>query len=345
MNTNSRAWLRIACAVLLFSAGAGASADQLGAIGDSISTAMDADDHCDGTVDCLKNLGEDPDWSFVTGDRRWTIRSRLAYFGFSSGSAQTAAVNGASWEDALVQAQALTAVPGVSLVVIELGGNDVCQRLGEPPPDLDTIAADVDATLTHLTDALPSGGLVVVAEVPNVQRLRDRMRDQPHFLFGTCQALWDLDYRAIGEVAVDSVCADLYGARLCKAVPLFREFSRQWLGDWFDWAFSSVFDDEFPCANVLNSASSTEARAAAAEFNRQLNTLLARKALDYDGRNDVSVVMAEGIYDYMYSAQEVSGLDCFHPSRAGQAFFANLIWPVIYDALTSPEEAGAAPAP
>ena len=321
---------------LLFVLAMGAGqAEELGAIGDSISTAMDADDVCDDTVECIENLGEDWGWSFVTGVQSWSVRSRLLPFGFLG--ARTAAYNGAKWDDALAQAQELMAVPGVSLVVIELGGNDVCQDLGEPLPSLDVIEMHIDQTLTYLTDTLPSGGHVVLAEVPDVSRLHETMRFQPHFLFSSCQALWDLDYDALRDEAVMDVCEDLYGDWLCDNVSEFRDLTRDWLEELLEWLAEDVFDDPFLCANVLNSASTEETRAAAAQFNRKLNGLLARKAREYTDRNGVRVLFAGGIYDHPYAVDEVSGLDCFHPSRSGQAYLANLVWPTIYDAFTEPD--------
>jgi lysophospholipase L1-like esterase len=310
-------------------------AEELGAIGDSISTAMNADDVCDDAVECVENMGEDWDRSFATGDQSWSVRSRLLPFGFLG--ARTAAYNGAEWDDALPQAQELMALPGVSLVVIELGGNNVCQRLGEPLPSLDVVETHIDQTLTYLTDTLPSGGHVVVAEVPDVLRLREIMRFQPHFLFNSCQALWDLDYDALSDAAVMDVCEDLYGDWLCDNVSEFRNLTEDWLADLLERLSEDVFGDQFPCANVLNSISTEEAREAAAEFNRQLNDLLARKAREYTDRNGVRVLLAGGVYDHPYAVDDVSGLDCFHPSRSGQAYLANLIWPTIYDALTEPD--------
>ena len=321
---------------LLFVLAMGAGqAEELGAIGDSISTAMNADDVCDDAVACVENIGEDWGYSFVTGVQSWSVRSRLLPFGFLG--ARTAAYNGAQWDDALPQAQELMAVPGVSLVVIELGGNDVCQRLGELPPSLDVIEMHIDQTLTYLTDTLPSGGHVVVAEVANVSRLREIMRFQPHFLFSSCQALWDLDYDALSDDAVMDVCEDLHGEWLCDNVSEFRDLTEDWLADLLEWLSEDVFDDRFPCANVLNSASTEQAREAAAQFNQQLNGLLARKVREYTDRNGVRVLLAGGIYDHPYAVDEVSGLDCFHPSRNGQAYLGNLVWPRIYDALTEPD--------
>ena len=92
--------------LFIFAMGAG-QAEELGAIGDSISTAMDADDVCDDAVECIENLGEDWGYSFVTGVQSWSVRSRLLPFGFDG--ARTAAYNGAEWEDALAQAQELMA--------------------------------------------------------------------------------------------------------------------------------------------------------------------------------------------------------------------------------------------
>lgn len=235
------------------------SAEGLGAIGDSISTAMNADDGCDDVVQCLDNLGEDWDWSFVTGTQPWSVRSRLQPFGFDG--SQAAAVNGAYWGDALLQAQQLMAFPGISLVVVELGGNDVCQSLGEPPPSLDWVEDQIDQTLTYLTDSMPRGSYVVLAEVPDVVALRDLMGAEPHFLFSSCQALWDLDYESLNEAAVMEVCAGLYGDWLCATFPEFRYLTRDWLADLLEWMFQDVFD-QFPCANVLNSASTRTARRA-----------------------------------------------------------------------------------
>jgi len=326
--------LRIVCTLWLTVTMGAAYPEDLGAIGDSISTAMDADDGCDGAVECLGNLGEDWAWSFATGSQPWSIASRLLPFSFSA--SQTAAVNGASWEDALPQAQQLMALPGISLVTIELGGNDVCQSLGRSPPSLDWVEGRIDDTLTYLTDKLPSGGYVVLAEVPDVLWLREHMAAEPHFLFQSCQALWDLDYQALNEATVAAVCADLYGDWLCSSVPEFHTFTREWIAKLMAGLFEGIGGDEFPCANVLNSASTDAARAAAGDFNLALNTLLAEKADEYEGRNGVLVRFAPGIYDQPFSSEDVSGLDCFHPSRSGQAILADLVWRTIEDTLTEP---------
>ena len=67
-------------------------------------------------------------------------------------------------------------------------------------------------------------------------------------------------------------------------------------------------------------------RAAVRDYNRELNALLADKAREYQGRNGIVTRFAGGVYDLRFSADEISKLDCFHPSRQGQQALAERIW-------------------
>lgn len=309
-----------------------ATGGKLGVIGDSISTAMDADDNCTNAWDCLTNhIKEDGGYSFSKGTQTWSIYRRLQADGYVTGVV-SAAENGASWDDAFMQAQAITADPDVTTVVIELGGNDVCRKQGEAMPPISTMEGYIDDTLTYLTDHLPAGGLVIVGETPHVVDLYELKRNEPNFLFASCQDIWDLNYNNLNPDAVHDVCEQLFGSFLCQLSDVINQ-TEDWIADLLELTFSEVFDGTFPCGKVLNSASTPEDRAEAEAFNVDLNTAIRNKAVSYNGRNGVTVVSVDDVYEYAFSTNEISYLDCFHPSRAGQTALADVFWPTVDNAL------------
>jgi lysophospholipase L1-like esterase len=306
---------------------------KLGVIGDSLSTAMNADDDCSDAWDCLSNhIKEDGDYSFSKGIQPWSIYKRLQAGGYVTGVV-SAAENGARWDDALIQAQAVVADPDVTTVVIELGGNDVCRRKGEPMPAIATIETHIDETLTYLTDNLPQDGLVIVGETPHVVDLYTVMRNEPNFLFASCQDIWDLNYNNLNPDMVYDVCVELFGSFLCQYSDVINQ-TEDWIGDLLETVFSELFGDTFPCGKVLHSSSTSEDRAEADAFNVELNTVIRNKAASYNGRNGITVVSVDDVYEHTLIANEISYLDCFHPSRTGQEIaLADVFWPPIYNAL------------
>lgn len=300
-----------------------ADTSKLGVIGDSLSTAMSADDRCQSIDACLLQIRPAGGFSFAAGVQPWSLRRRLAPFGVDAVIDRSR--NGARWDDAPVQARTIVADPEVRYVSIELGGNDVCRDAGEALPPLGEIGGHVEQTLSLLSERLAPGSAVLLAEVPDVGQLYELVRARPHFLFRDCQALWDLDASRLSDEAVLALCDRVLSEASC-ASPLALTLARPLVGALFEETFRRNFGASFPCGKVLSSDSDDADRAAARNFNLELNALLADKARSFDGRNGVAVRFAAGVYQQRFAADDVSRLDCFHPSIAGQQTLADAIW-------------------
>ncbi len=306
---------------------------RFGVIGDSIAAATHTNDICGGgdeLMNCLqKRLGaHDSTWSYAAGDKSWSI-SRLA--GYTPAAVISAAADSAKWEDALSQAQSIflteTDVEQVNQVFIGLGANDVCPSFGHDyGGDLTIIAQHIDNTLTYLTNAMAGrpDAAIYMSGTPDMVRFRDVMHHRQHnFVFTSCQALWDLDVNSIQAEARDSLCKGELGF-VCDILPanLENELVEAFINSEFDQ--NNV--DEGPCGRVLSSANSAAQRLEAREFNIALNQLMAEKAAQYNGQNNVSVLFTNALFDVPVEPYMVSQLDCYHPSRAGQLQIAQTIW-------------------
>ncbi|HEY5928047.1 MAG TPA: hypothetical protein VIV11_40450 [Kofleriaceae bacterium] len=296
---------------------------RLGVIGDSIALATHSDDMCGNSAElgsCLDNrLGvHDAAWSYASGTQSWSFPRRL---GYASGYVRNAAADGAGWSAALAQAKALTADGSVRDVLINLGANDVCAPRGASyVGKLASISTSIDGTLTELTNKLPAGATIYWAGVLDVVSLRNAMATRRHdHTFGSCQALWDLDSDNVTTEAAWSLCKDYLGSDLlCRYTADWGKV-RDWLLGLFKSYMSSQYGvDEFACGKVLSSKSTATDRAEAAQFNIDLNNLMAQKAAQYNGRNGVQVKFTNALYTQRVYPYYVSKLDCFHPSRAGQ---------------------------
>jgi lysophospholipase L1-like esterase len=304
----------VMAAVCAYSASASAQQFQVvAAIGDSISTAMDADDgNCDkfgsgffGLATCAGRLKEDWGSSWTTGDGgQASVRRQLL---LPSTSVVTKQKNGARWDDALNQANALITDVGArrAFVTIQLGGNDVCRKLGDTLPTKAQIAAQIDSALWQLATRLPSGSVVMVATMPNIEQLRNTMRYQSNFVIpsgGTCQQAWNM-----GTASTSGVWNDL--------------------ANWM----VSQFGTQFPCAVVLSDASNDTLRADAYRLNREINDAIREKVAAYNAWSNangdrVQFAVANSVYDFAFTTSDVSHLDCFHPSRTGQGRLASTTW-------------------
>jgi hypothetical protein len=313
---------------------------RFGAIGDSIAAATHTNDMCgsgDELMNCLRRrLGaHDTGWSYAAGDQPWSLGRRA---GYSASAILSAADDGAEWKDALAQAQLLfeneTGLMQINQVFIGLGSNDVCAEFGHSyAGDLESIAQHIENTMSYLSTAMAgrSGAVIYLSGTPDIVAFRDLMATRQHDLaFTSCQALWDLDAGALQSEARDSLCKGELGT-VCEALP--ADLQR----DLLDLLLDSVLDqndvDEGPCGRVLSSANGAQQRLEAREFNLALNELIAGKAAEYDGRNGVRVLFSDALFATALAPYMVSQIDCYHPSRAGQAVIANRIWESFHPAL------------
>jgi len=303
---------------------------KLGVIGDSMALATHSNDMCGNSGElgsCLSNsLGaHDPAWSYASGTLPWSFPQRL---GYATGYVNNAAVDGADWSDALGQARALTADGSVRDVLINLGANDVCAPTGTSYAGrLSAISTSIDSTLTELTSHLQPGSTIYWSGVLNVVALRNTMATRRHdHTFNSCQDLWDLAGDNVTTEASWSLCKNYLGSDLmCR-------YTADWTAvrNWFIGIFTSYLStrygvDEGPCGKILSSKSTATDRAEAAQFNIDLNNLMAQKATQYNGRNGVQVKFTSALYNQPVYPYYVSKLDCFHPNRAGQLALASAL--------------------
>src|SRR5688572_28953147 len=257
--------------------GAGeARAQNMGAIGDSISTAMDADDNCNALNTCAGKLKEDWNYSWATGmSLNNSHRKKQNYV--SDGIVIRAQRNGARWDDAQGQAQQLS---NVSYTTIQMGGNDVCRNLGDTLPTKATIEGQIEATFTELNNRSTCGGTVAVASVPRVVNLYNTMRTRPNFAFTTCQDLWDLNTSNMSMNLVEGGFCDIpfLGSLVCGAINAIGQIVQTFVNPLIG-ALIQAFEVQFPCGYVLRSGSNATNRQLADSLNWEINASLDRKSV------------------------------------------------------------------
>jgi hypothetical protein len=299
-------------------------------IGDSIAAGTHASDMCGkrDIIDCVSDLGgrQSRQWSYAAGGPSWSLASRL---GFGPNRIVDASSDGEEWKDALEQAQLITADPTVRTVFIGLGANDVCQARGHDySGDLELAEAHMDATLLHLSDALPAGGTVYWSAVPDIVSLHSRMAQRDHnIVFENCQATWDLDDNKVKDGAAADACDHFGNNEACGLLGDAEEAKDLLVQLLLDIWLDSEGVEEGPCGKVLSSRSTDQDRAEALEYLEELNTLMARKAREFSGRNGIRVLFSDHVYRRTeIQPYHLSRFDCYHPGRAGQMFLADETW-------------------
>lgn len=285
---------------------------RIAAAGDSITQGFAANCTCNANFFCLlcPALGDKPQYSWFNG-------SSLAasFYGLYGGSASGITATRVSVSGAEMTAGAddfasqvddvLALVPVPDLLVVELGGNDVCSRAcvdaghcADPLYDDATWSAAIEAGLDKLVGfghptSLPPGATVYLLGVPRVHDLHDAgIAKQQSTSNVDCASFWD-DFDVCEVATVD--------------VPMSGE--------------------DLPTR-----------RAAIAERVRRYNEILRDLALAYstnaNGRNPNGI---EVVADYVNEAvasigttrfgpNEINGGDCFHPSVGGQGLISAAAW-------------------
>jgi lysophospholipase L1-like esterase len=317
------------------------NARKIGLIGDSMMVATHADDMCGAggeLPDCLDaKLGHhDFAWSHGGGDASWSIARRL---GYGPSQVLNVADDRARWSDAFAQAQLIAAVPDVDTVFINMGANDICRPFGHDyVGNLAEIEAQIDETLTYLIASLGPGARIYWSGIPNIVNYRNVMVSRRHnYMFRSCQALWDLDSDEITEEAAQSICRDEgFPDGVCDTFGDWADLRDRVMDRLLDYYQDTFGIEEGPCGSVLDSANSEVDRDAARQFNMELNSLLARKAANYDGKGGVRIFFTNVLYDLPVEPNYVSRLDCYHPNRAGQMKMAQEVWRGFYPEHHSP---------
>lgn len=285
---------------------------RIAAAGDSITQAFAANCTCNTSFFCLlcPAVGDKPQYSWFNG-------SSLAssFYGLYGGTASGITATRVSVTGAEMTAGAdnfasqvddvLALVPVPDLVVVELGGNDVCSRAcvdpgdcSDPLYDDSTWTAAIEAGLERLVGfehptSLPAGATVYLLGVPRVQDLHDAgIAKQQSSSNVDCATFWD-DFDVCRVATVD--------------IPMSGE--------------------DLPTR-----------RAAIAERIHRYNEILRDLALLYttnaNGKNPNGI---EIVSDYVtesvasigttgFGPNEINGGDCFHPSPSGQAQISAGAW-------------------
>ncbi|MBW2496277.1 MAG: hypothetical protein JRF61_03300 [Deltaproteobacteria bacterium] len=283
--------------------------------GDSITQGFSADCGCNAGLFGLICLlcpaaGDQPEYSWFDGASLQTSFHGF-YGGGGSGitsdrvSVSGAQMNGGADSFSSQADDILALVPQPDLVVVELGGNDICNRgcvdpanCGDPLYDDATWTAAVEAGLDKLVGfenptSLPPGSTIYLLGVPRIQDLHDAgVLKQTGANDIDCESFWDS----------------------------------------FDVCEIATLDV------VINGEDLETRRDAIAARVQRYNEILRDLALAYstnaNGKNANGI---EVVSDYVnesitstgttpFGPNEINGGDCFHPSVSGQELISSGAW-------------------
>ncbi|MBW9110948.1 SGNH/GDSL hydrolase family protein [Microbacterium ureisolvens] len=241
----------------------------IGALGDSMTLGVNA---CAEPGRCMAA-------SWATGDDP-AVGSIAMRVGAASGTVPetvNSAKDGGTVADAVARVDEVIAAQP-ELVLVLLGGNDVCDADVEGMTSVDDFRASYTALLAALSEGLPEARVLALS-IPDLYHLWEVGRDDA----GTRQ-VWDSS----------PSCSNL-------------------LGD-----------------AAATDAASTERREAVAARTVELNAVIAEVcAADAACTSDGGAV-----FDYEFSPDEISAIDHFHPSVAGQQVIAEIAWNTLVEAAS-----------
>ena len=239
----------------------------IGALGDSMTLGVNA---CAEPGRCMAA-------SWATGDDP-AVGSIAMRVGAASGSVPdtvNAAKDGGTVADAVARVDEVIAARP-QLVLVLLGGNDVCDADVDGMTSVDDFRASYTALLAALSAGLPDARVLALS-IPDLYRLWEVGRDD--------------------------------------------EGTRQ------------IWDSSPSCSNLLGDAAATDAAAterrdAVAARTDEFNAVIAEAcAADSACTSDGGAV-----FDYEFSPAEISAIDHFHPSVAGQQVIAEIAWNTLVEA-------------
>ena len=292
--------------------GAGELPVRMAVAGDSITRGFAASCECNLGFTCLLQCAfggvEQPQYSWFDGSASsvFALLDRYRVFDAAIAANSSAAKSGARMrggsDSFQIQAgRILAQSPIPDLVVVLLGGNDICSRdctlpgLCSSPLFSDAEWREaIGLGLTALAAGLPETATVYLGSVPRVQDL-----------YAAAQAKEDLE----SDVECDAVWV---AATVCRIATN---------------TFTTTFG-ETQTARLL----------AIAERQRRYNEILREEAAAYDsnanGLNPRGIrVTAEytdeftpSVGTFVFGPNDINGSDCFHPSLAGQNAIAERLW-------------------
>lgn len=279
--------------------------------GDSITRGFGASCECNQGFLCILECAypdiEQPEHSWFDGDEGdvFTLLDRYRHFDAAIGANASAARSGARMRGGddsfgVQAARILGQSPSPDLVVVLLGGNDICSRdCAAPGVCSSPLLSDAEwreaigLGLSPLVAGLPENATVYLGSVPRVQDL-----------YAAGQAKEDLE----SDVNCDAV-----------------------------WQVADICRIATDPATV-NGETQSQRLLAIAERQRRYNEILREQALAYDsnanGLNPRGVRVAADYSDELtasvgtlaFGPNEINGSDCFHPSLLGQNAIAERLW-------------------
>lgn len=281
---SGRAGALIALGAACLGAGSARAQSKVAGIGDSISQGYSANGW----------LGEHPDFGFVQGTDAAVnsvysrYKARVPAMTVQSVSVSGAEMVGGSNNAAAQASRICQQAKKPDRVVIELGGNDVCNRNrasgADPTANMysaTTYRNALKAALDTLAGCLPQGAVVQVLSMPRVDYLYEA-GIQRRGLY--CQSVW----------AVAGICRIVTGET--DAARRARLGAR---------------------VNEYNEALGAEVAAAQARHAGKLRILTDWKGPAATGRS---------VGTYRFTGPDINGADCFHPYSSGQRKLACVAW-------------------
>ena len=182
---------------------------------------------------------------------------------------------------------------GATYVPWLMGQNDICQDDESQIPDEATFKANARDALTELATGLPAGATIYVVGMVDVPRLYEAAQDKRALGIVDCEVLW----------------------------------------------FFTLFE-LFPCGTVLGPLRTDDDRdrmhdriAGGGEFEG-FNPILRRLVGEFNARDSRHYYYyTEDVFNYIFVEEEISDLDCFHPSPEGQRVLSDITW----DAADGPQ--------
>ena len=239
----------------------------IGALGDSMTLGVNA---CAEPGRCTAA-------SWATGDEP-AVGSVAMRIGAANGSVPdtvNAAKDGGTVADAVARVDEVI-VAGPELVLVLLGGNDVCAADVDGMTSVDDFRASYTELLAALSEGLPDARVLALS-IPDLHRLWEVGRDD--------------------------------------------EGTRQ------------IWDSSPSCSNLLGDAAATDAAAterhdAVAARTDELNGVIAEVC----AADSACVSDGGAVFAYEFSPAEISAIDHFHPSVAGQQVIAQIAWDTLVEA-------------
>jgi len=278
----------------------------LAAVGDSITQAFAADCSCNTNFFCLLCLlgGDQPEhsWFDGTSSNVFSVHDRYLVIDGSIGADKSAAADGSEMRGAsnnfIEQANAiLTQSPLPDHVEVALGGNDLCNRdcvdparCTNPVYNDDEWRESVRAGLDILVGGLPDGATVYVLGVPRVQDLYSAGLDKQQQASSVdCEGVWQ-DYDICNIATQGGVSA--YGETVDDRLAGIAERQRR---------YNEILREEAQAYNTNTTGQ---------------NPRLIEVLTDYVDEP------TDSVGTYQFSATDIDGGDCFHPSIQGQSTIA-----------------------